>query len=173
MDIAGKIFGIFGKIYGAAEQAKTNQSNCKKAATRCSGVQNIINNCLKEYKRYGGINDEQREGFIQLLEHVSKLQKLVTKYSKQNKFMRGVNVVRGSFKLKYEEIDKKISADIQTIQMGLGATAIQQNNDLLESSKVIMELDEKMDEALGKLDGINETLRKKSSTEKRREFISV
>ena len=91
-DIVKQVFEVFGKIYELAEQAKSNQSNCKKAATRCRGVENIINNCLKEYKRYGGINYEQREGFIQLMEHISKLQKLVTKYSKQNKFMRGVNV---------------------------------------------------------------------------------
>ena len=75
-------------------------------------------------------------------------------------------MLRNSFKSSYEEIDKEISTDIQIIQTGLGATTIQQNNDLLENTKVIMGLDEKMDEALGKLDGISDALRKKSSTEK-------
>ena len=65
MDIVEKVFEVFGKIYELAEQAKSNTSNCKKAATRCRGVENIINNCVKEYKRYNGMNDEQREGFDQ------------------------------------------------------------------------------------------------------------
>ena len=134
------------------------------------GVENIINNCVKEYKRYGGMNDEQREGFDLLLDHVSQLQELVTKYSKRNFIMHGWKA--NSFKSNYEDIDKEISTDIQIIQTGLGATTIKQNNDLLENTKVIMELDEKMDEALGKLDGISDTLRKKSSTEKAKETIS-
>ena len=99
-------------------------------------MQNIINNCLKEYKRYGGINDEQRDGFIQLLEHVSKLQKLVSTYSQRNFIMRGLKA--NSFKARYEKLDKEISTDIQIIQTGLAATTIQQNNDLLENSKAFL-----------------------------------
>ena len=55
MEIVEKIFEVFGKIYKLAEQAKANTSNCKKAATRCRGVESIINNCVKEYKRYNGL----------------------------------------------------------------------------------------------------------------------
>ena len=78
--------------------------------------------------------------------------------------MRGLKA--NSFKSKYEVLDKEISSAIQIIQTGLEARIIQQNNDLLESSKVVMELDDKMDEALGKLDGISDALKKKSTTEK-------
>ena len=170
MEIVEKVFEVFGKIYELAEQAKANTSNCKKAATRCRGVESIINNCVKEYKRYNGMNDEQREGFDLLLDHVKQLQKLVTKYSKRNFIMRGLKA--NSFKSSYEELDKEISTDIQIIQTGLGATTIQQNNDLLENTKVIMGLDEKMDEALEKLDGLSNALRKKRSTETAKETIS-
>ena len=69
MEIVEKVFEVFGKIYELAEQAKANTSNCKKAATRCRGVESIINNCVKEYKRYNGMNGEQREGFDLLLDH--------------------------------------------------------------------------------------------------------
>ena len=137
-----------------AEQAKTNKSNCKKAATRCRGVENIINNCVKEYKRYNGMNDEQRGGFDLLLDHVRQLQKLVTKYSKRNFIMRGLKA--NSFKSSYEELDKEISTDIQIIQMGLGVKTIQLNNDLLESSKVNMEeLNAKLEEILERLNAMN------------------
>ena len=78
-----------------------------------------------------------------LLEHVSELQKLVSTYSKKNFVMRGWKAK--SFKSSYEELDKEISTDIQIIQMGLGVKTIQLNNDILESSQVIMGLDEKMD----------------------------
>lgn len=116
------------------------------------------------------MNDEQRGGFDLLLDHVKQLQKLVTKYSNKNFFMKGIDLLSNSFKSSYEEIDKQISTDIQIVQTGLGATTIQQNNDLLENTKVIMGLDEKMDEALGKLDGISDALRKKSSTENAKEL---
>eukprot|EP00944_MAST-04C_sp_MAST-4C-sp1_P013968 g13968.t1 len=76
-----------------------------------------------------------------------------------------VTVTTNSFKSSFEEIEKDVTQDLQIIQTGLGATTIQQNNDLLEQSKVIMGLDEKMDEAL-------DLLRKKSSQEKAREEIS-
>ena len=116
MDIVKKVFEVFGKIYELAKQAKSNQSNCKKAATRCRGVENIIHNCLEQYERCSGINDKQRGGFVMLLEHVSELQKLVSTYSKKNFVMRGWKAK--SFKSSYEELDKEISTDIQIIQMG-------------------------------------------------------
>ena len=75
-DIVKKVFEVFGKIYELAEQAKSNKSNCKKAAIRCKGVENIIKNCLKEYDRYGGINKTQRGGFDLLLDHVRQCKKL-------------------------------------------------------------------------------------------------
>ena len=169
MELVETVFDIFSKIYALAEQAKSNKANCKKAATRCRGIESIVKNCQKEYQRYGGMSDEQRGGFDLLLKHVRELEGVVTKYSKRNFIMRGLKA--NSFKTKYEEIDKEISTDIQIIQAGLGATTIEQNNDLLDKSKVIMGLDEKMDEALGKLDGINDALRKKSAHEQARDDI--
>ena len=80
MDIVAKVYEIFGKIYALAEQAKANKTNCKNAATRCRGIERIINNCANEYSRYNGINDQQREGFDRLLQHVTQLYELVTKY---------------------------------------------------------------------------------------------
>ena len=96
MDVVTNIFEIFGKIYALAEQAKANKTNCKNAATRCRGVESIVNNCVDEYKRYNGVSDEQREGLDLLLKHVTELYELVTKYSKRNFFMRGLKA--NSFK---------------------------------------------------------------------------
>ena len=115
-------------------------------------MENIINNCVKEYKRYNGINKTQRGGFDLLLKHVNQLHELITKYSNKNFIMKGIDLLSNSFKSSYEEIDKQISTDIQIIQMGLGATTIQQNNDLLENTKVNMEeLDAKLKEILVKI----------------------
>ena len=89
------------------------------AATRCRGITTIVKNCMKEYRRYNGMNKGQREGFTLLLTHVQELHDLVSKYSKRNFIMRGLKA--SSFKASYEEVDKQISTDVQIIQAGLGA----------------------------------------------------
>ena len=67
MELVETVFDVFSKIYALAEQAKSNKANCKKAATRCRGIESIVKNCQKEYQRYGGMSDEQRSGFDLLL----------------------------------------------------------------------------------------------------------
>ena len=51
MELVETVFDIFSKIYALADQAKSNKDNCKKAATRCRGIESIVKNCQKEYQR--------------------------------------------------------------------------------------------------------------------------
>jgi len=68
-----EVFLVFEKIYQLAEQAKANKANCQKAAARCRSVEVIIQTCVKESKRYGGLNDEQQQGFERLRQHLNNI----------------------------------------------------------------------------------------------------
>eukprot|EP00942_MAST-04A_sp_MAST-4A-sp1_P011904 g11904.t1 len=92
------------------------------------------------------------------------MEKLVETYMNRGTF--GQIFKANTFKDKYESIDKDIHDAIELVQLGLGSEILNQNNKLLEQTKFIMDLDEKMDEALGQLKGIGNALKKRNSMDK-------
>ena len=84
MEVVSGVLEVFGKIYDLAETAKSNVSNCRKAAARCKSLSSIIDNCVKQYSRYGGMDEAQCGGFDMLLTHITQMHDLIAKYSKKN-----------------------------------------------------------------------------------------
>eukprot|EP00944_MAST-04C_sp_MAST-4C-sp1_P008771 g8771.t1 len=71
---------------------------------------------------------------------------LVEKYVDRNMFERMFKA--HTFKREYEFIDAEIGKAIELVQLGIGAKLLDQNRKLLEHTRFVMELDEKIDEAL-------------------------
>eukprot|EP00945_MAST-04E_sp_MAST-4E-sp1_P002747 g2747.t1 len=95
------------------------------------------------------------------MKYLEELRDLIEDYSNKNFLKKrfddalSANNAPFSFKNKFEKIEKNVNHEIQVLQTDLSSYIVKQNNDLLEKSKVIMGVNEKMDEALEKLDGLD------------------
>ena len=80
------------------------------------------------------------EGLDLLVKALQKMSALVEKYINQGKFQR---YLKGNqFKEEYADIDKEIDDAMQIVQLGIGSEVMKQNNQLLQQTKFIMEIDE-------------------------------
>ena len=155
--IIGQVASICKTIYEKADTASSNKDNCNKAAKRCRAIQIIIAQCAKDFKRNNGPNDGQTTGLNNLKESLTEMGQLVEKY--MNRGTLGRMFKANTFRDEYDSIDKDIDKAISLVQLGLGSEILNQNNKLLEQTKCIMDLDEKMDEVLGQVEGIGNTLK--------------
>ena len=174
--IIGQVASICKTIYEKADTASSNKDNCKKAAKRCRAIQIIIAQCAKDFKRNNGLNDGQTTGLNNLKESLTEMGQLVEKY--MNRGTLGRMFKANTFRDEYDSIDKDIDKAISLVQLGLGSEILNQNNKLLEQTKCIMDLDEKMDEVLGQvesnnnlLQNNNNLLKKRNSMDKAKESI--
>ena len=139
--VIGAVAKLLKYIYERAESAKKNKENCKKTAKRCHTIEIIIANCTKEYKNNTeGPSSTQNIGLDLLVKALQKMSALVEKYINQGKFQR---YLKGNqFKEDYADIDKEIDDAMQIVQLGIGSEVMKQNNQLLQQTKFIMEIDE-------------------------------
>ena len=85
LPVGGAIFTVFHSIIEIAQNARHNKDNCKRAATRCEGLELVIYTCATEYCRRGGPKDKHLDALRRLLGLVEKLKELVLIHSSKGK----------------------------------------------------------------------------------------
>eukprot|EP00942_MAST-04A_sp_MAST-4A-sp1_P014010 g14010.t1 len=142
--IVGKIFSILNTIYTMSAEAKKNKYNCRKAAKRCKVYEGIIIECANAHRANGvsAFNRKQNKGLRNLKGSIEDLKDLIEKYVNFGKFKRFINSI--SFRQEYEDIEHEIEQHLQIVQLHLSKEAVNQNNELLKRTTVLMEVDAKL-----------------------------
>ena len=167
--VIGQIFAIFNQVYKMAKQTKINKENCKKAANRCQVYESLVLECANAYTNNGVdvLDRAQKKGLRGLLGSVEDLRDLLEKYLKLGKYSRMVKYFlhSTSFKEEYEEIDREIEQHLAIVSVHLSKEAIEQNNKLLERSKTIMIVDEKLNDFLSNQESMNTKIGKMEASQ--------
>ena len=156
--IIGVAFTIITTIYDISEQARINIENCRKAKKRCEALEEIIFQCGLQYEKNGVdfLDRSQKKGLRALQGLLEDLLELMQKYQKKGKFKMFKKFTRANqFKEEFEELDQDIEKQLQIVQVHLSKEAVSQNNILLERTKVLMDIDEKVDMVNSKVDDLN------------------
>jgi hypothetical protein len=140
-----------------ADTAEHNKKNCAKIAKRCDTLAVTVESCAREYAANGGPGEKQLLGLQNLRDGLARMTAVVKKHSKRGKVRRLFTA--NEFKEEFEEADKDLRDALQLMQLGLSEKAVAQNNELLKTAPVVMEIDGKIDAAIAQLTQIDTMVR--------------
>eukprot|EP00505_MAST-04D_sp_SCG-Rhode-Island_P006912 Stramenopile-MAST_4_protein_6912 len=155
--VLGSIVEALQYVKSVADTAEHNKKNCAKVSKRCEALAQTLASCAREYSANGGPKGNQVRGLENLRTGLGRMKVVVDKHSKRGKLGR---VFKASeFKREFDEADNDIRLALELVQLNLSADAVAQNNELLEKTNVIMEIDDKMDAAIAHLAEISAFVR--------------
>ena len=135
---------IYDITTAASRTSKKNKENCKKISKRCHAILSILTECAQAYQRNGKISKGQEDGLNDLAEALEDLHKACEKYIGLGKVRRLWGAKK--FKKKYESIDSEIVEAMKLVQTGLSIEILNSNNKVLEDTKFIVEIHDKLNE---------------------------
>eukprot|EP00505_MAST-04D_sp_SCG-Rhode-Island_P002845 Stramenopile-MAST_4_protein_2845 len=148
--VVGAAFSLCRAIYEVTQKSSRNKKNCLKVTKRCHAIETIIGECAKEYKRLGGPTEGHRVGLERLKYVLDRLKGAVDTYLNRGRLRRMFSST--SFKEVYEELDRDIADAITLVQLGLSTTIMGQNNDLLERTKYVLDVEKAKEEIDGRFE---------------------
>ena len=148
--VVGAAFSLCRAIYEVTQKSSRNKKNCLKVTKRCHAIETIIGECAKEYKRLGGPTEGHRVGLERLKYVLDRLKGAVDTYLNRGRLRRMFSST--SFKEVYEELDREIADAITLVQLGLSTTIMGQNNDILERTKYVLDIEKAKEEIDGRFE---------------------